>query len=145
MEEIETITAEQAGVAYAEEVHDFPPQPKYIPVDSDGYPVDKRYQVIFVDEYDNMYLIGFYSNLRDAEPDLNAYLDGYNGYGDDDEEVDAPLHLGDDDGPGCLGHLEEYASTLSMCFDRIVDTTVGCVQIRGFVFEGIPEGKTDGE
>lgn len=145
MEENEKPQPQNEDAEYVEEEHKFPPSPEYLLVDEEGYPTGKRYQVIFVDEYNNMYLVGFYSNLRDAEPDVNQYLKDYNGYGDDDEEVDAPLHLGDDDGPGCIGRLEEYASTMSTCFDRVIDATVGCIQIRGFVFAGVPEGKTDGE
>ena len=89
----------------------------------------KKYQVVFVDEYNNWYLIGFFDNLRDAEPQLNVMLEGYTGYDDDDNRIQ--LQFGDDTD---LGPLQEYAGSLSPVFDRIIDTDVGCIQVRGFVF-----------
>lgn len=95
-------------------------------LDKDGYVSNKKYQVIFVDEYNNFYLIGFYDNLRDAEPEINEYLDGY-----EDEDERCELKFGD----GCsLGPLEEYAGTFSPVFDRSFSTTSGYISVRGFIF-----------
>lgn len=91
----------------------------------------KKYQVIFVDEYNNWYLIGFFDDLKEAEPSLNSYLEGYLAYGEDDEEEVWQPQFGDDKP---LKHLHEYPSTLGSCFDRIIDTTCGAIQIRGFIY-----------
>lgn len=90
----------------------------------------KKYEVVFVDEYNNWYLIGFFDNLLDAEPELNAMLDGYTGYDEDGNECE--LQFGDDT---CLGHLVEYAGSFSPCFDRIIEADVGGLEVRGFIFE----------
>ena len=98
-------------------------------LDKDGYVSNKKYQVIFVDEYNNFYLIGFFDNLRDAEADVNSYLKGYEL--DDDENYGMEPKFGD----GCsLGPLEEYAGTFSPVFDRSFSTTSGYIGIRGFIF-----------
>lgn len=89
----------------------------------------KKYQVVFVDEYNNWYLIGFFDNLQDAEPGLNTMLEGYTGYDDDGNKC--TFQFGDNT---TLGHLTEYAGTMSACFDRILDADVGCIQVRGFIF-----------
>lgn len=89
----------------------------------------KKYQVVFVDEYNNWYLVGFFDNLRDAEPQLNSMLEGYIGYDEDGNKI--KLQFGDDTE---LGPLVEYAGSFSPVFDRILDADVGCIQVRGFVF-----------
>lgn len=91
----------------------------------------KKYQVVFVDEYNNWWLIGFFNDLRDAEPQLNEFLKEYSGYGDDGVKVDR-LTLGYDEP---LSPLVEYTSTFGMCFDKIIEADVGVLEIRGFVFE----------
>lgn len=91
----------------------------------------KVYQVVFVDEYNNWYLCGFYTSLLDAEKDVNEYLSGYTLESDMNEgETEAAFG---DDKP--LGHLEEYASTFEFNFDRVIDVECGCVEVRGFIFD----------
>ena len=90
----------------------------------------KKYQVVFVDEYNNWYLIGFFNDLREAEPGLNEMLRDYVGYDDDGNKCE--FQFGDDT---VLGHLVEYPGTFSPVFDRILDADVGCIQVRGFIFE----------
>ncbi len=85
----------------------------------------KIYQVIFVDEYNNFYELGLFRSLLDAEPEVNNMLDSYQ----DIDSGETP-RFGEDEN---LGHLEEYPSTFSMCFDRTIDIEEGCVQIRGFI------------
>ena len=98
-------------------------------LDAEGCVINKKYEVVFVDEYSNWYLIGFFDNLKDAEPELNDYLEGYT-LADGEGEGEVP-QFGDS---GNLGHLEEYASTFSTCFDREIWVEEGSVAVRGFVF-----------
>ena len=83
---------------------------------------EKKYQVIFVDEYDNWYEVGWYDNLEEAEEPLNEYLKVYT-----DEDGNVPM-FGE---KTTLGHLEEYPSTFNPCFDRDICVDCGCVQVRG--------------
>lgn len=84
--------------------------------------MDKIYQVIYQDEYDNLILLGFYKSLEDAIPDINSELEEFN------------VSITKDD-------LKEYAGTLgnrfdldiSMLFDEADDLPF--VKIRGFVFD----------
>ena len=84
----------------------------------------KIYQVIFQDEYNNLYLIGFYKNLKDSIQDINEELDSY---GAVIEEEDLKL----------------YPSTFSECFDLSIrdigryedNDDIPDIYVRGFVFE----------
>ena len=80
------------------------------------------YEVMMQDEYDNLYLLGFYESLDDALEDINDFISVY------DEDGAIPLKKGD---------LAEYASTFGLCFDREIewkneDDCPGSVMIRGF-------------
>ena len=90
-----------------------------------------KYQVVFVDVYGDWYLIGFFDNLADAEDEVNSYLEQYE---PDQEEYPGAteLRFGEDT---VLGHLTEYVSTFNLCFDRIINTCEGCVEVRGFIFK----------
>ena len=101
-----------------------------IVLDKDGNVTNKKYQVVFVDEYNNWWFIGFFDNLRDAEPEINSYLEGYKMEGDEDDEGLEP-QFGDD---APLGKLEEYAGSFNSIFDRTIATDSGCVAVRGFIF-----------
>lgn len=94
---------------------------QYVILDTDGMVSNHRYQVVFVDEYNNWYLIGFFEKLSDAEPELKDYLEGYE-FEEEGVTVDE------------VCHLEEYPSTFCTCFDKVIDTTCGCVEIRGFIY-----------
>lgn len=81
------------------------------------------YQVMMQDEYDNLYLLGLYASLDDAIPDVNGFIEGYDGAK-----------------PFAPGELSEYASTFGPCFDREVewedeDECPGCVMVRGFALD----------
>lgn len=90
----------------------------------------KYYQVIFVDEYNNFFELGNYKDLADAEKDANGYLNSYILSEDNDVDPGSVPQFGEN----CnLGRLEEYPSTISMCFDRVIDVEEGAVSIRGFV------------
>ena len=98
-------------------------------IDDNGCVTNKKYQVVFVDEYNNWYLIGFFNNLKDAEPELNDCLKGYEM---DDEDYDGKEpQFGEGES---LGELTEYAGTFNPVFDRTISTTCGYVAVRGFVF-----------
>ena len=89
------------------------------------------YEVMMQDEYDNLYLLGFYESLDDAIEDINGFLGAY-----DDEGV-VPLKKGD---------LAEYASTFGSCFDREVeweneDDCPGTIMIRGFILSAKSVGE----
>ena len=90
------------------------------------------YEVMMQDEYDNLYLLGFYRSLDDAVGDVNGFLAAY----EDDGAV--PLEKGD---------LAEYASTFGTCFDREVEwrdegDCPGTVMVRGFILsaKAVAEG-----
>ena len=90
----------------------------------------KCYEVIFVDEWNNFYEVGFFKSLEDAEPEVNNYLEQYVFGEDSDIEPGAKPEFGPDKN---LGRLEEHASTFSYCFDRTFDVEEGYVQVRGFI------------
>ena len=84
----------------------------------------KIYQIIFQDEYNNLYLIGFYKNLKDSIRDINEELDSY---GAVIEEEDLKL----------------YPSSFSECFDLSIknmdryenNDEIPDIYVRGFVLE----------
>lgn len=81
------------------------------------------YEVMMQDEYDNLYLLGFYESLDDAIEDINGFIGAYY------EDGAIPLKKGD---------LAEYASTFGACFDREIewkneDNCPGSIMIRGFI------------
>lgn len=84
----------------------------------------KLYQVIFQDEYNNLYMLGFYKDLRDSIQDINKELDSYD------------IVIEEED-------LKLYPSTFSECFDlsiRNIDRyedndDIPDIYVRGFVFE----------
>lgn len=81
------------------------------------------YEVMMQDEYDNLYLLGFYESLDDAIEDINDFISAYY------EDGAIPLKKGD---------LAEYASTFGSCFDREIewkneDDCPGSIMIRGFI------------
>lgn len=79
----------------------------------------KIYEIIMQDESNNLYLLGFYRDLKDAVEDINEWLSTYD------------FELEDDD-------LKEYPSTFNMCFDldlgNFSEELCG-VYIRGFILE----------
>ena len=81
------------------------------------------YEIMMQDEYDNLYLLGFYESLDDALEDINGFIGAYY------EDGAIPLKKGD---------LAKYASTFGSCFDREIewkneDDCPGSVMIRGFI------------
>ena len=81
------------------------------------------YEVMMQDEYDNLYLLGFYESLDDAIEDINDFISAYY------EDGAIPIKKGD---------LAEYASTFGACFDREIewkneDDCPGSIMIRGFI------------
>lgn len=81
------------------------------------------YEVMMQDEYNDLYLLGFYESLDDAIEDINDFISAYY------EDVAIPLKKGD---------LAEYASTFGSCFDREIewkneDDCPGSIMIRGFI------------
>ena len=81
------------------------------------------YEIVMQDEYDNLYLLGFYESLDDSIEDINDFISAYY------EDGAIPIKKGD---------LAEYASTFGACFDREVewkneDDCPGSVMIRGFI------------
>ena len=81
------------------------------------------YQIVMQDEYNDLYLLGFYESLDDAIEDINDFISAYY------EDGAIPLKKGD---------LAEYASTFGSCFDREIewkneDDCPGSIMIRGFI------------
>lgn len=82
----------------------------------------KIYEVIFQDEWNNLYLIGYFKTLDDAIEPLNEQLKQYN----------VKLKKGD---------LVEYPSTFGYCFDKDLselfenNDEVSNLQIRGFILD----------
>ena len=88
-----------------------------------------KYEIVFVDNYNNWYLIGFFDNLIDAETEVNSYLKDYT---PDKEEYPYATNLcfGEDT---ALGHLTLCPSTFGYCFDRTISTEEGGIEVRGFI------------
>lgn len=89
------------------------------------------YEVMMQNEYDNLYLLGFYESLDDSIEDINGFIGAY----DDDGAV--PLKKGD---------LAEYASTFGTCFNREVEweneeDCPGTIMIRGFILSAKSVGE----
>lgn len=98
------------------------------------YDGSHKYQVVFVDEYENWWLCGFYDNLKEALPQVNAFLSQYEPDKDaycEDEVADGPLWLGEG---SPFGDLTEYAGTLGPVFDITLYATCGTIQVRGFAY-----------
>lgn len=76
---------------------------------------DKKYIIFMQDEWNNLYLIGFYDNLSDAIPEINDWLEIY------DVKID---------------ELEEYPSTFGYAFDKEIETKDETVlMVRGFILK----------
>ena len=76
---------------------------------------DKKYIIFMQDEWNNLYLIGFYDNLSDAIPEINDQLEIY------DVKID---------------ELEEYPSTFGYAFDKEIETKDETVlMVRGFILK----------
>lgn len=82
----------------------------------------KKYLVIMQDEWNNLYYMGEYDNLKDSIGDINDFLSVYNVSIKEDE-------------------LKEYASTFGMAFDLDIgmlyedrDDLFG-IMVRGFILE----------
>lgn len=89
------------------------------------------YQIVMQDEYDNLYLLGFYESLDDSIEDINGFIGAY----DDDGAI--PIKKGD---------LAEYASTFGSCFDREIEweneeDCPGTIMIRGFILSAKSVGE----
>ena len=98
---------------------------------ADGAEDAPLYEVMMQDEYDNLYLLGFYESLDDAIEDVNDFIGAY----DDDGAI--PLERGD---------LAEYASTFGTCFDREIewengDDCPGTIMVRGFILSAKSVGE----
>ena len=87
-------------------------------------------EVVFVDEYANWWLLGFYNGPREAEGAANEYLRQYQ-LEDPEPGQEGPIWLGDN---SPFGDLSPYPSTIGMCFDKEFATPEGCVMVRGFIF-----------
>ena len=89
------------------------------------------YEIMMQDEYDNLYLLGFYESLDDALEDINGFIGAYY------EDGAIPLEKGD---------LAEYASTFGTCFDREIewkneDDCPGSIMVRGFILSAKSVGE----
>lgn len=84
----------------------------------------KIYEILFEDEYNNLYQLGYYKSLDSAISDINSELSTYN----------IKLKEGD---------LKEYASTFGSCFDANIGYLTGApedsetysISIRGFILD----------
>lgn len=77
--------------------------------------MNKRYIVIMQDEWNNLYWVGEFTNLSDAIPDINEWLEIYK---------------------VSINELNEYPSTFGMCFDTEIETpNEETVMVRGFILE----------
>ena len=89
------------------------------------------YEVMMQDEYDNLYLLGFYESLDDAIEDINGFISMY------EEDGAIPIKK---------GGLAEYASTFGTCFDREIewkneDDCPGTIMVRGFILSAKSVGE----
>lgn len=75
----------------------------------------KKYEVFIQDEWNNLWLMGFYDTLSQAVPDVNDFLESY------DVQID---------------DLSEYASTFGSCFDKEIEVKDGeIIMVRGFILK----------
>lgn len=91
--------------------------------------MNKVYQVIMQDEYNNLFLCGFYKELKEAVSDINDFISVYGDYKITEED------------------LRVRESTFGECFDTSLndifflededsdDSGIAGVEIRGFVLE----------
>lgn len=94
-----------------------------------------KYEVIFQDEYNNLYQLGYYNTLEEAQKDINEEIKGYLLDGDaydNDDILSMECRFGKDT---VLGTLKEYPSTFGACFDKEIYTGEGLIYIRGFIFK----------
>ncbi len=93
-----------------------------------------KYQIMFQDEYNNLYLVGFYNDLSEAERDVNEEIKNYlldaESY-DNDDTLSMECRFGSDT---VLGELREYPGTFGMCIDKEIYVEDGAIYVRGFVF-----------
>ena len=82
--------------------------------------MNKKYEVIMQDEWNNLYRLGEYKELKDSIEDINGFLSVYN------------VTIKEED-------LKEYASTFGGAFDLDIgmmyedrDDLVG-IMVRGFI------------
>lgn len=76
---------------------------------------DKKYIVFMQDEWNNLWLMDFYDDLKDAIPDINSWLEVYN------VKID---------------ELEEYPSTFGYSFDKEIETPdENILMVRGFILK----------
>lgn len=98
------------------------------------YDGSHKYQVVFVDEYDNWWLCGFYDKLSDSLEQVNSYLSQYKANPDQDsddesEESMVTPWVGEN---SPFGDLAEQAGTFGPTFCIQIHVPEGCVQVRGF-------------
>lgn len=89
----------------------------------------KVYQVIFEDEYNNLYHLGFFKQLKDSLKSINQHLELYRDTMLDEDGCECEFQ------PLTEFDLVPYASTFNDCFDKTIWTKEGCLMIRGFIFE----------
>ncbi len=80
----------------------------------------KLYQVIIQDEYNNLFNMGFYKELKESIKDINNFLESYD------------INISED-------LLKEYPSSFNSCFDldlsTIYEDEIEPIMIRGFIFD----------
>lgn len=75
----------------------------------------KKYQVMILDEWENLYNIGFYDNLQESINDINNFLEVYN---------------------ISIDKLEEYVDANGISFNKTIKTEDDSyIFIKGFIFE----------
>ena len=85
--------------------------------------MNKRYFVIFQDEWNNLYDVGRYDDLDSSIDDVNMFLEVYN----------VKLNKGD---------IREYPSSFNTAFDLDISSLfqdrddLNGLMVRGFIFEG---------
>lgn len=90
----------------------------------------KYYQVLFLDEENNLWEVGNFSSLKAAESELNKYLEDYTLAEDSEEAPGETPEFGEGKN---LRHLVEYSSAFNNCFDRLIYTEEGSLYVRGFI------------
>lgn len=75
----------------------------------------KKYQVMILDEWENLYHIGFYEQLDESIDDINNFIQTYG---------------------VSIDKLEEHVETFDTSFNKLIELEDGsCISIKGFIFD----------
>lgn len=90
----------------------------------DRFSKQKLYQVVFQDNNNNLYNIGYYHHLEEAIPDINACLNIYE-----------DINIKKEDLEKCMVTLGEWYNCFYLCLNSLYSCKNDNLYIRGFVYD----------